>query len=53
MRIFADKEYEASETFQIFLSDLVTAALEIPAITTIEIVDPGEGMYHFSFSDNL
>ncbi|NXV83743.1 FREM3 protein, partial [Atlantisia rogersi] len=42
VRIFADKEYEASETFQIVLSDPVMAALEIPAISAVEIVDPGD-----------
>ncbi|KAM6270253.1 FRAS1-related extracellular matrix protein 3 [Porphyrio hochstetteri] len=42
VRIFADKEYEASETFQIVLSDPVMAALEIPAISTVAIEDPGD-----------
>ncbi|KAM6136377.1 LOW QUALITY PROTEIN: FRAS1-related extracellular matrix protein 3 [Phoenicopterus ruber ruber] len=42
VRIFADNEYEVSEAFQIFLSDLVMAALEIPAIAPVEIVDPGD-----------
>ncbi|KAK2519220.1 hypothetical protein Q9233_012034 [Columba guinea] len=32
-----------SGIFYFSIEDEVTAALEIPAITTIEIVDPGEG----------
>lgn len=29
------------------------AAFEIPALIIVEIVDPGDGMYHFLFPENL
>lgn len=53
MRVFVDNEYEASETFQIVLSDPVMAPFEIPALIIVEIVDPGDGMYHFLFHEKL
>ncbi|XP_032811128.1 FRAS1-related extracellular matrix protein 2-like [Petromyzon marinus] len=42
VRIFADAEYETTETFEIVLSDPVMGALEYPDVATVEIVDPGD-----------
>ncbi|XP_020825655.1 LOW QUALITY PROTEIN: FRAS1-related extracellular matrix protein 2 [Phascolarctos cinereus] len=42
VRILSDGEHEQSETFQVVLSEPVMAALEFPAVTTVEIIDPGD-----------
>lgn len=47
VRIMSDGEHEQSETFQVVLSEPVLAALEFPTVTTVEIIDPGDGKsYH-------
>ncbi|EHB17514.1 FRAS1-related extracellular matrix protein 2 [Heterocephalus glaber] len=42
VRILSDGEHEHSEAFQVVLSEPVLAALEFPAVTTVEIIDPGD-----------
>ncbi|KAI5930317.1 FRAS1-related extracellular matrix protein 2 [Manis javanica] len=42
VRIMGDGEHERSETFRVGLSEPVMAALEFPAVTTVEIIDPGD-----------
>ncbi|XP_068920733.1 FRAS1-related extracellular matrix protein 2 [Petaurus breviceps papuanus] len=42
VRILSDGEHEQSESFQVVLSEPVMAALEFPAVTTVEIIDPGD-----------
>lgn len=43
VRILSDGEHEHSETFQVVLSEPVLAILEFPTVTTVEIIDPGDG----------
>lgn len=43
VRILSDGEHEQSETFQIVLSEPVMAILEFPDVSTVEIIDPGDG----------
>lgn len=43
VHIMSDEEHEQSETFQVVLSEPVLAALEFPTVTTVEIIDPGDG----------
>lgn len=43
VRILSDGEHEQSESFQIVLSEPVMAVLEFPDVSTVEIVDPGDG----------
>lgn len=43
VHIMSDGEHEQSETFQVVLSEPVLAALEFPTVTSVEIVDPGDG----------
>lgn len=43
VRILSDGEHEHSETFQVVLSEPVLAVLEFPEVTTVEIIDPGDG----------
>uniref|UniRef100_F6SBL8 FRAS1-related extracellular matrix protein 2 n=1 Tax=Monodelphis domestica TaxID=13616 RepID=F6SBL8_MONDO len=42
VRILSDGEHEQSENFQVVLSEPVMAVLEFPAMTTVEIIDPGD-----------
>lgn len=43
VRILSDGEHEQSESFQIVLSEPVMAVLEFPDVSTVEIIDPGDG----------
>ena len=43
VRILSDGEHEQSESFEIVLSEPVMAVLEFPYVSTVEIIDPGDG----------
>uniref|UniRef100_A0A8C5P024 Fras1 related extracellular matrix protein 2 n=1 Tax=Jaculus jaculus TaxID=51337 RepID=A0A8C5P024_JACJA len=42
VRILSDGQHEQAESFQVVLSEPVLAALELPTVTTVQIVDPGD-----------
>ncbi|XP_029026542.1 FRAS1-related extracellular matrix protein 2b isoform X2 [Betta splendens] len=42
VQILSDSKYEVSETFQVVLSEPVMAVLEVPEVTSVEILDPDD-----------